>query len=129
MCVEHIFNRGITAQTAEQKWTENPMTTHDFLRMKKLWEKGYTAGMIAEEIGISKGVASKWLRYIGINTDDRSRRRKKAEYTVYNRKDEVVAFGDAETCARTLGIKRDSFFCAYARMGKRSSPWKIIREN
>lgn len=105
------------------------MTTHDFLRMKKLWEKGYTAGMIAEEIGISKGVASKWLRYIGINTDDRSRRRKKAEYTVYNRKDEVVAFGDAETCARTLGIKRDSFFCAYARMGKRSSPWKIIREN
>lgn len=53
------------------------MTTHDFLRMKKLWEKGYTAGMISEEIGISKGVASKWLRYIGINTDDRSRRRKK----------------------------------------------------
>lgn len=85
--------------------------------------------MIAEEMGIGFSTVTKYLRYFGVDTCDRSRRRKKAEYTVYNRKDEVVAFGDAETCARTLGIKRESFFCAYARMGKRASPWKIIREN
>lgn len=45
----------------------------------------------------------------------------KAYYTVWNKNEEVIAFGSASDCARMLKMSKDTFYCTVTRVLKKQN--------
>ena len=93
------------------------ITTHELLKVRQMWRAGFTIKAIAERYGVHYNTARQWIIWLGEPPKDRHTR-PCTEYTVYNDRDEVIAFGTAEICAGTLGISRRSFYRSVVRQAK-----------
>lgn len=50
-------------------------------------------------------------------------------YTVYDKKDNVIASGNAAECAKTMGLTIGSFYCAVDRSAKgRNKKYVFVKD-
>lgn len=50
-------------------------------------------------------------------------------YTIYNKKDEVIARGNSVQCAMALDLTLDSFYCMISRVAKgKNKKYKVVKE-
>lgn len=101
------------------------MTTKQLCRLKARNAEGWNDHQLADELGITVGMAYYWRR-IKLNLPAR-RGSQRREYTVFDRAGNVVAFGSAENCASTLGMKTESIYSIAGRSAKKGDE-RIIRE-
>ena len=102
------------------------MTTKQIQRLKALYAEGRNDLQIAEELGITKSQVFYW-RKEKLGLPARHRRRKRKEYTIFDRAGNAVALGTAEECAHALGIKTESVY-RMAGVSAKKGDGRVIKE-
>lgn len=101
------------------------VTTKQLEMIKRIaQDPGLTQKQIADAVGVGIGSVEYWKSKFGIKCG-RKGQVPSADYTVYNRKGQVVAFGSAKECAETLGIKLESFYTNVTRL---KGTGRIVKE-
>lgn len=101
------------------------ITTSQLKKLKELAQNhNLTQKQVADAVGVGVGSVEYWKLKLGIKCGRRGPV-PSADYTVYDRKGQVVAFGTARECAEAMGIKIGSFY-SYVTRYRRTG--RIVKE-
>lgn len=105
-----------------------PLTTIELGKIIHGAQAGVDFHVIAENVGRSPSVVSDIIRRHGLKpvSHRTSGRTAWKDFTVYDRKGNVVAYGTAAECAKTLGIKRASFYQYLSRQRHKKAKQPVI---
>lgn len=100
------------------------MTTKQLEAIKELSQRGWSAKSIGDKLGFCESGIRYWKKKSGIPS---ARRRGTTQYTFYDRKGNVRAFGTAREIADQLGIKISSVY-EMVSLAKRLGRRNAVRE-
>lgn len=115
------------AKERRRKMSRRPVTTKEVEKIKELWKEGYSDYQIGKMIGRDYDVVNRYRSCLGLLANYAKGKRYKAQYTLYDKKGQVRAFGTAEECAKTLGIKIRTVY-EMASVSKKTGAQRAVRE-
>lgn len=86
------------------------MTTLQLRELKRLAELGKNGVEIGTAIGMNPKTVYPWLKKLGIRPPGNYGPERKAVYAVYNHKDELLACGTADECAKAMGCRIQTIY-------------------
>ena len=86
------------------------MTTLQLRELVRLAELGKNGVEIGAELGMSSKTVYGWMKKLGIKPPGRHGPVCKAQYAVYNDRDELLACGTASECARAMGCRVQTIY-------------------
>lgn len=92
-------------------------------RIRKLNERGLNYRQIAERLGCNYSAVWTAARRMGLSPVGME----PAQYTVYDRAGNVRAFGTAEECAASMGVKLGTIY-TYVSRSRRKKNKRAVRE-
>lgn len=89
--------------------------------------QGYSTKKIGEVLGMSDKTIYLWQKKMGLPSNHGRGMKDNQEFTIYDSKGNIRAFGKARECAEALGIKISSVYEMAART-KRTGKGNVFRE-
>lgn len=105
-----------------------PITTKQLEKIKELSELGWSAKKIGNELGFCESNVKYWRAKLSIQSKAKRGLKPTYQYTLYDRKGNVRAFGTAEECSRVLGIKKGTIYRAVC-VSKKAKNQSVVRED
>ena len=105
------------------------MTTKQFKQLKELTQSGSSQPQIAKQLGVSVETVRHYQNKLGVKARGMPGRPKggDSQYTLYDKRGNVRAFGTAQECADALGVKKQYIYWL-ACVSRKTGVQKAVRE-